>query len=413
MIKILPLTLILWPFSIGIFNSQIVGVALILLILPSKLSIKKIKFIEISLPAIFWYLLLCFILFISVVFGDKNSEIIKFIYYIIFIPFIFFLSFLYEGLFHENDNYTDIIKILYTAVPFVLFCTLEILFPSFHEFVAPYTTTEGARHVIESGLSGNSFRNLGWTGFLFADYSVALAFTALGILIFEKKPNLFSLTFEYLCLFLALIAGRSALPIIFVYIFVSFVYKFNIIRFFSILLIGFIAAFYLLDKIGSDFFIWMLEPIYKYMEEGRLSSGSVNETNEQFKDFFSSINDSDFYNLLGSGVYFSSNFSYADLNLIAGDSGLTRIYHAVGVLGLFCFLSMWTSIFLKVSYSLFKKDEYLRDCKLFLMIFMTYGFLFFFKSEWLYQKFFLFISFYFYHRIYRKDDFKKFSKTAI
>lgn len=414
MIKLLPLTLILWPFNIGAFNSQIVGFALFIVIVFFKASIKDLKFVEISLPATLGYFFLLVILFFSVFLGDENSEIIKFFYYIILIPVLFFLAFFYERTLHNyyHDN-NDIVCIFYTAVPFVLFCALEVMFPAFHEFIDPYVTTEGARHVIESGLAGNSFRSLGWTGFLFADYSVALAFTALGILIFKKKPTLFSLFFEFSCVLLALVAGRSSLPIIIFYLVLSFGYRFNIIRFISLLLISFISVFYLLNKFGNNFFIWMLEPIYMYMEEGKLSSGSVNETNEQFKDFFASIRDSDFYNILGNGVYFSSNFSYGDLNIVAGDSGLTRIYHAAGVLGISCFLFMWASIFLKVMCSFFQINKYREDCKLFLMIFMMYGFLFFFKSEWLYQKFFIFISFYFYHKIYRKDSVLKLNKATI
>lgn len=401
MINLLPLTLILWPFSIGVFNSQIVGVFISLVVIFIKNYSNNINFFKFPFFSALWYFLLLIILIISIFFQDENSEITKFLYYIILIPFLFYFASIYEGFLNKDNNFTDIVKVFYTAVPFVIFCVIELIFPSFREFVGPYFSTEAARHVIESGFSGNSFRNLGWTGFLFADYSVALSFTALGILIFKKTPTLFSLFFEFSCVFLALIAGRSSLPIIFIYIIISFVYRFNLLRIFSQFAIVFFSVIYIFNKYGSYFFIWMLEPFYRYLEEGDFSSGSVNETKVQFEDFFNSINNLDDYNFLGDGVYFSSNFSYAGLNIVAGDSGFIRIYHAVGLIGLLCFLFMWFSILLRVFYSLLKNKEYLVEAKLFLIFFMLYGFVFFFKSEWLYQKFFIFISFYFYHRIYR------------
>lgn len=399
MLYLLPLTLIFWPFNIGFINSQIWGVIFILFLTLYQLKLNKpIRFRIPWIPFIFYFLFFI-VLLTSIFTGDGSSEIFKFLFYILMIPFLFISSFCYFELMDRGGN-DDLLKIFYTAIPFLMFCIIELLFPSFHEFVTPYVASESAQQVVEGNFSGNVFRNLGWNGFLFADYSVAFAFTALGIMIFRGKVNFFSLTIEFSCLLLALISGRSALPIVIVYILLSLTYKLNIFRVVSIALIASATVIYLINTLGGDLFIWMLEPIYRYMEDGDFSSGSVNETNDQFKNFIDSISS---FNIIGDGVYFSSNFSYYVKGLSAGDSGIIRVYHAAGGGGVFLFLMFWISMFLSISHYFLKSSKNNKEIFFFALFFLFYGVIFFYKSEWLYQKFFIFLTFYLFHKIsYKK-----------
>ena len=399
MFYLLPLTLIFWPFNIGFINSQVWGVVLILFLTLYQLKFNKPIKIKIPwIPFLFYFLFFIFLL-VSIVTSDGSSEIFKFLFYILMIPFLFVSSFCYFELLEIGKN-DDLEKIFYTVIPFLVFCIIELLSPAFHDFVAPYVASESAQQVVGDNFSGNAFRNLGWTGFLFADYSVAFAFTALGVMIFGKKVNIFSLSIEFFCILLALIAGRSALPIVFIYVLISLTYALNVFRVASIIIITSTMVIYLLSTLGGDFFIWMLEPIYRYIEDGDFSSGSVNETNDQFKNFIDSLSS---FNLIGDGVYFSSNFSYYVKGLAAGDSGIIRVYHAAGGGGVFLFLMFWISLFFNIIFYYLRSAKKNRELLFFFSLFLIYGIVFFYKSEWLYQKFFIFITFYLFHKIsYKK-----------
>ncbi len=392
---LLPLTFILWPFNIGVLNSQILGLFLIAIALIPKFKI--VKKIKLPIFSLFWYLLFISILVLSIVFKENDSEILKFLYYSLIIPFLFIASFIYkESLDTKKDN-SDIIRILYTVLPFLLFCLIEIISPDFYEFASLHVMTEAAKQTYENNSGGNQFRFLGWSGFLFADYSVALSFTALALLLFNSKVSFLSIFIELFCIVLSVIAGRSGLPIVVIYLIISLFFRFNYIRFFSILSLGIIIISYILIIFGEYFFIWLFEPIYRYIEYGTFYSASANETNMQFKDFLKDISTLNIFG--GSGIYFNLNSSYNRLNIISGDSGIIRIYHATGIMGLLFFLFFWLSILLKFCLSYIKNKKY-KSYKLFIIFFMVYGFIFFYKSEWLYQKFFIFTVFYFYHKIF-------------
>lgn len=397
MLYILPLTFILWPFSVGLFNSQLIG--LFFLFGLALFNYNKIKLIKISPFLLFLYISYLLILSISVLLSEYRSESLKIIFYVLCIPFLYIISFLYVNI--KNIN---LVRMLYAVVPFLVFCLAELIFPPFHEFVHPYFATESAKFVIENGYSGNIFRNIGWSGFLFADYSVALAFTALGLLFFKKKPNIFSLSIELFCILLSLVAGRSALPVVTIYLILALFFNINILRISLILIAGTFIIIYLINNFGDDFFVWMLEPIYRYIDYGEFVAGSVNETAEQFNEFLKSIE----YDFLGVGVYFSSNYSYYGINLVPGDSGLIRMYHASGLAGLLLFIMIWISIFLKIFFSFLCNMKNDAHYKIFALILLGYSFLFFYKSEWLYQKFFIFWVFCLYQKIFgiRKEGVK-------
>lgn len=400
MLQLLPLTFLLWPFSFGFINSQIIGLIIFLIIVIPKFNFSEIKNIKISYISFFWYLIFFTILLISINFGHKNSEVLKFLIYSLTIPILFFMSFIYAKLYYLNIKNNGTSDIFYSAVPFLFFCAVQMVFPSFHEFITPYITSEGAEFVIENNLSGNEFRNLGWTGFLFAHYSVALAFTALGIILYKKDMTLISLFIELFCVLLAIISGRSGLPIIGVYIFISFTYRFNYVRVAALICISITLVIYMINKFGTYFFIWMLEPIYRFSEGGDFYSGSVNLTVVQFLDFFNSVDFFSLSNTIGEGVYFSDNYSYELLNFVPGDSGIIRLYYAVGIGGLISFLFIWISLYLKFIISSIKRNNIPSEDKIFILILFSYSLIFFFKSEWMYQKFFIFFVFYFYHKIF-------------
>lgn len=403
MLYLLPLTFILWPFSIGFISSQVVGVVLILITTLPKFDFGSLKNIKLPFVATFFYAIFITLLLLAVFFRENDSEIIKFLLYVLMVPFLFFISFMYKDILSKKEGDNDIKKVFYTSVPFVIFCLIEVLSPSFHHFVAPYTMTDGARAVLENDAAGNSFRFLGWTGFLFADYSVALAFTAFGLLLFNKKVTFLSLFIECLCVLLSVVAGRSGFPIVFLYVFFAMTYSFNFFRVSLLFAVSLISASLILITQGAYFFIWLFEPFYRYIEYGSFSSGSVNETYTQFEDFFLILRNLSLEDFLGRGIYFSNNSSYSSLDLAAGDSGIIRMFYAVGFGGLVLYLLIWFSLLLSSLLSCYKSKRGFNKYKLFVIFFIFYGFLFFLKSEWLYQKFFIFILFYFYHKSYDKS----------
>lgn len=400
----LPLTFLFWPFNYSILNSQVLGLLLLLFVLLVHCNyLSNLRWIKIPPLSFLFYMLFLVVLLFSIANQNADSDIFKFLYYILMIPFLFVISFIYKEMLQGKQNDKNII--LLTAFPFVLFCLIELVFPSFHQFVSPYVMSEAAKTVYENNAGGNIFRFLGWSGFLFADYSVALAFTALGVAIFNRYPSIFLIIFELACITLSLIAGRSGLPIIFVYVVVILFFKSNSLRMILISLGLVILSSYTYSKFGNEFFIWLLEPFYRYLEYGTFSSGSVNETRLQFESFLYNIKNRPLDILIGSGVYFTSNSSYFSNGFVGADSGVVRLYYSTGFLGLLFFLFLWVSILLKVVISFFcgRKDN--RTEKVFLITILSYGLLFTYKSEWLYHKFFIFIVFYFYHLIYSKIGF--------
>ncbi|WP_148561878.1 hypothetical protein [Thiopseudomonas alkaliphila] len=278
---------------------------------------------------------------------------------------------------------------------------LEIIFPSFHRYINPYVMTDAAQIVLENNASGNVFRFLGWNGFLFSDYSVALAFTALGVLVFNVKTTIFSLFIEFSSIMLALIAGRSGLPIVFVYFLIAVFIKPSFFRLMLIFLLLSLGTVLILRLKGIDFFIWLFEPIYRLIEEGSFSSNSVAETGGQFSDFLSSVSFQDDGVFFGNGIYFSSNDSYFEFNFVSGDSAIIRLYHSIGIFGTAFFLMIWLSMLIKLFFSTVLNHT---SYKIYAVFFVFYGIVFFLKSEWLYQKFYIFILFFLYHSIYSRYE---------
>lgn len=397
-LALLPLTLLLWPFNIGFISSQIIGFVLIFITVIPRFNFRNLNNIHLPVSALLFYLSFLFVLIISILFKTGNSEIFKMLTYVLMFPFLFILSFIYLDILKNEYKNNDIIKIFYTVTPFLIFCLVEIIFPNFHSFVSPYVMGDGAKNVYEANAGGNQYRFLGWNGFLFASDSVALAFTALGILIFSSKVSFYSLAIELLCIGLSIIAGRSGLPIVFLYLLLAITYRFNYLRLTLILTSAIALTLFILKTKGTYFFIWMLEPVYRYIEYGSFSSGSVNETGIQYENFYNSIEQLSIEDVAGKGIYFSQNSSYNTLNLVAGDSGFIRLFHSVGFGGLFLLL-FWISFLLRFLFS-YIKSGIEKPLLIFIIIFIAYGFLFFFKSEWLYQKYFIFIVFYFHHKLF-------------
>lgn len=395
----LPLTFLFWPFNYLSLNSQVLGLLLLLFVLLVHCNyLSNLRWIKIPPLSFLFYMLFLVVLLFSIANQNTNSDIFKFLYYILMIPFLFVISFIYKEMLQGKQNDKNII--LLTAFPFVLFCLIELVFPSFHQFVSPYVMSEAAKSVYENNAGGNVFRFLGWSGFLFADYSVALAFTALGVALFNKSPSFYLILFEFSCIILSLIAGRSGLPIVFVYVVVILLFNNNALRTILISLGLVFLIYYVYSKFGHEFFIWLLEPFYRYLEYGTFSSESVNETGLQLELFFENIKSRQLDVLIGSGVYFTSNSSYFLNGFVGADSGIVRLYYSAGLLGLLFFLFLWASILIKVITSFFWGKKSNRNEKIFLITILSYGLLFAYKSEWLYHKFFIFIVFYMYHSIY-------------
>lgn len=93
MLYLLPLTFILWPFSIGFISNQVVGVVLILITTLPKFDFGSLKNIKLPFVATFFYAIFITLLLLAVFFRENDSEIIKFLLYVLMVPFLFFYIF--------------------------------------------------------------------------------------------------------------------------------------------------------------------------------------------------------------------------------------------------------------------------------------------------------------------------------
>src|SRR5690606_339894 len=98
--------------------------------------------------------------------------------------------------------------------------------------------------------------------------------------------------------------------------------------------------------------------------------------------------------LVGQGVYFRDNEQYEEMELISSDSGFVRLIYLAGYLGCTLFVLFWLALFVRI-WQRSRHSPLLS--RFYLALFTAYGLIFFVKSEWLYQNFFIFYFFLLFH----------------
>src|SRR5690606_13908770 len=122
----LPLTFLFWPFNYSILNSQVLGLLLLLFVLLVHCNyLSNLRWIKIPPLSFLFYMLFLVVLLFSIANQNTDSDIFKFLYYILMIPFLFVISFIYKEMLQGKQNDKNII--LLTAFPFVLFCLIELV----------------------------------------------------------------------------------------------------------------------------------------------------------------------------------------------------------------------------------------------------------------------------------------------
>ncbi|MGG4775532.1 O-antigen polymerase [Paenalcaligenes sp. Me52] len=306
----------------------------------------------------------------------------------------------------KNEYYPELIlfKSIYIYLFFII---LQFSIPDFHIWSFKNFGTEAAFEVIEKNMSGHNLRNLGWNGFLFASDGVAFSFSALFILFYRTsiknlstKHKLFLFFIEIICIALALISGRSTIPIVLIYfIFYAFSSGFLslFLKIFALIVISLLLFIAYGDTIlNHPFFVWLLEPITSSISHGKLYSNSTDVTNNVYMEFFSGPSACNFLDNFNCYYYKSNNDYYAN-GLVGADSGFIRLYYAIGLHGFIIFILMWCYFVFKISITCLKR----KSLYFFLvLIFLIYSLAFFYKSEWLYQNFFIFYFFVLYNSIF-------------
>lgn len=402
---------IVWPFSFGFFYSQIVGMLMLLMLFVLKIHfIFGMKTPKLDVFLYLWgVIILVLALFLSL---NSEGEFYLVIFY--FIKFILFyiityivLCILYSRL--KTRFIPEII--LFSAVSLhVLFIIFQITIPVFNNWSFNLFATEAAKITIESNMSGHGFRNYGWNGFLFASDGIAFAFSALFLLTYRRSVHKKILQYEYFivfielaCIALAAISSRSAIPVILIYLTLLFYSKNMLVILFKLpivcVLLLFGLVFINLEIINDQFLSWFFEPIYSSITRGTLFSNSTAVTNDVYFEFFARHN---LEGILSKSKYFyyKSNSDYYFNNYIGADSGFIRTFYALGLYGLVFFLSIWIYFILKyiLLFLRFKKTIFLST-----LFFAFYSLVFFYKSEWLYQNFFMFYFFVLYHSFYNHE----------
>lgn len=401
---------IVWPFSFGFFYSQIVGMFMFLM-----LFVLKIDFIfEIKTPRIDIFLYLWGVLILALtVFLSLNSggEFYLVIFYCIKFILFYFITYIVLCILHSKIKTRFVPEIiLFSAVSlYVIFIILQVAIPVFNTWSFNLLATEAAKQTIESNMSGHSFRNYGWNGFLFASDGIAFAFSALFLSTYRRslhkkflQYNYFIVFIELACIALAAISGRSAIPIILIYLMFLFCSKDMLIVFIKLSIVCFLffsLSFLSSETFNNEFLNWFFEPIYSSITRGSLFSNSTAVTNDVYFEFFSRHS---FEEILSKTNYFyyKNNSEYYFNSYVGADSGFIRIFYALGLYGLVFFLSIWVYFILRYTllFVKFKKEIILSA-----LIFTLYSLVFFYKSEWMYQNFFIFYFFVLYHSFYNYE----------
>ncbi|ERS12794.1 hypothetical protein Q668_17305 [Alcanivorax sp. PN-3] len=403
---VIAVAMLVWPFSYELFKSQLVG---LILLLPIALRTKLSFSIARSMVSWSWavYLVLFFGVALHLLLGENNSELPLFMAYVVKIPIVYCaVNLTYQTLLSSGWSRGQAQCWLWAAVVVPLIVTLcQLLFPSFHNWSIDVLGGFRVSDVIARHAEGHPFRFFGLNGFLFASHAVAYGFCALALCIVRGqlaspiiRAGLFLV--EMSCLLMALLAGRSALPLVALYVLYSlWVAKQGRVRFLLVVfyIMFFALAVLILQKSddGRKYLYWLAEPVLTSIEKGRLASHSVDETLDSYAGISRSEKEkgcqSTIKQIVGCGVYFRSNAEYAKVGLVASDSGYVRFIYAVGYLGLGTFIAFLIMILCQVVVG----RDWLKKLKenLFCVFFLIYGFVFLFKSEWMYQNYFVFYYF--------------------
>lgn len=404
---ILGLSFLFWPFDIQGISSQIIAIVII-----SMATIRLHSIIlnrKVRKEALF-LLPLIPILIIGMYEKNiaENNQYYIFYVYILKIPFFYILTSYIMKYLIENGFFSPLSIISLSAIPFLLFIALQTVSPEIDKLFEHLSYPDTALSFRENKNGGHPWRNLGWNGFLFASDGVSLSFVAIFSLVARynisgiKNNILFFI--EILCLVIAFLAGRSALPVILVYIFLS-TFVFNKKSWLIVLpiYIGITFIAYTIFSLFKGFdtvLFWFLEPILTSINAGTLRSNSTSETNETYTNFFTDTNYIDL--IFGLGFYNKSNTMYEQIGLVGSDSGYIRLISMNGYIGVFFLISTYFLFVIKAMISYSKSKEN-RNLIFLLCFYFTFSLVFFYKSEWLYQNFFIFSFFFLYHNIARQD----------
>lgn len=399
---------IVWPFSFGFFYSQIFGLLMVFILCIFNIkTLLKTTIPKRDTPLLISLLFLILITIFSYI--NWEGSFFSFFFYIYKFIIFYFLSLFLIKILQENNKEKNLPElILFRSVYiYLFFITLQFLIPEFHLWSFSNFGTDAAFEVIEKNMSGHNLRNLGWNGFLFASDGVAFAFSALFILFYRSsikslstRQQIFLFTIEIICVALALISGRSTIPIVILYFAVyalSSGYLSFLLKLFSLILI--LAVVFLIfgeTILNHPFFIWLLEPITSSISQGRLYSNSTDVTNNVYMEFFSGPSACRIFDNFNC-YYYKSNNDYYSNGLVGADSGFIRLYYAIGLHGFIIFILMWLYFILKIFITWIKR----RSLYCFLvLVFLIYSLVFFYKSEWLYQNFFIFYFFVLYNSMF-------------
>lgn len=421
---------IVWPFSWSVFSSQLAGACMLLPCLA------RVKYWPASLKTFLgfaWlpYVLLLGILLLHRLHGGDHPGLLLFTAYLIKIPL---LSLLVIGAFHTlqrtglKSGAILLVFWLAALLP-VLVILFQWLIPSFQLWSIRELGGFRVEHVINGNNHGHPFRFFGLNGFLFASHGIAFVLTALGMLVTRaalwSRPNTCTIFFylvEFTCLFLALLSGRSALPLIGLYVIVSLYLAQNLrqrLTLFGIyvLLTLLLASLPKFSQDGKQLVEWLIEPLQTSLSRRKLASASFDITIESYQGLPTISSDlaaqkeqaqatestleAEPSVLFGQGIYFRNNDNYNAQRLTASDSGFVRLLHVSGYVGCTLFILFWLALLIRVWKNSRNQATSLR---LYLALFVAYGMVFFVKSEWLYQNFFIFYFFVLFHHFDSADQ---------
>ena len=445
--------LIVWPFTIDNIPSQIVGAVMLM---PCLAFVRIREAMRADLFAAPWVLygLLLLGLGAHFAFTEQHTGLLLFTVYIIKIPILYVLvlaardTLIRTGFAREGAHRVIWLAVL---VPLAV-VVLQLIFPSFHHWSLVHLGGFRATDVINRNAQGHAFRFLGVNGFLFSSHGVAFALTALGLRAFRTTDGATRFTgllfaIEIACLIMALISGRSALPLVVLYLGVSLYLADSWLR--RLALLAFfiplpIVATLVLQQTpeGRNLLHWMVEPAQTSLSRGTVGSLSVDETLESFRGVASTRSTapaprghpadamepvpsvlpeppvqtapgratqalaeektkiSQAENpWIGQGIYFRHNVDYVAIGMIPSDAGFVRLIQVSGYIGLALFILFWLTFGLR---AWFTTGSWREPQRLYLVLFVGYGMLFFLKSEWLYQNFFVFYFFSIYQYLNRR-----------
>lgn len=432
-------SMLVWPFSLSIFSSQPVGVAMLAPCL--ALLFDRHRHVQKNIPWQAWIPLALLVAIVGshLLLSTAESELYIFLVYLLKIPLLFALSLGALALLKRvglSPTCSQVVLWLAVLPPLVVIAA-QLASPNFQAWSIAALGGFRANEVIDNEAHGHAFRFLGVNGFLFASHGVAFALTALGLLVFSTRftiwPSFFFRCVETGCILASLASGRSALPLVLAYILlrISFArgWGHRLVTCCGYVLFGFMLVQLLQTTTeGRQFVYWLAEPVITSIDRGMVASASMDETLLTFRDIAGpspiapkeevqtqasmdepllTLRDiavpspiapkeeeqTQFASqrglLIGDGLFFRDNNSYSAFEVSGSDSGVVRIVYASGYVGLALFLLFWIMMFIKAFISTISNYR----IAVYSLIFCGYSVIFFIKSEWMYQNFFIFYFF--------------------